>query len=80
MITDRNEILETTPTFFEILYTSRLTEIEKRELEPDLITTDEEIDEIDLGELEFALVSLKNQKTFSFLFLDIIFSFLFFST
>jgi hypothetical protein len=40
MIKDRDEILETTATFIEKFHLNRLTEIEKRELEPDLMTTD----------------------------------------
>lgn len=64
ILTDRDEILDAAATFYEHLYTSRLSESEKKDLEPNLSEDDddEELDEIGIEELESALTSLKNKK------------------
>jgi hypothetical protein len=58
---DRKRILEIAASYYENLYSSRLSSEEKSNLDPDL-STPTDVEEIEIDEIEIALSSMKNKK------------------
>jgi hypothetical protein len=62
IVSNRSEVVEVAAKFYENLYKSTMSEEEVLRSQPELQDENDEYDKVTMGEIEFALASMKNDK------------------